>query len=667
MTVAALTQTRAQIAGDGVTDRVDVTFQFVDQTDLKVIHTDSQGTNTEWTFQESPGSWYFTGGEFAAGTIHFTASDLTIGERLTVLLTSQYDQTLSLDGGEIDPSVLERGMDRAALQIQSIAGEVGRALRVSPSSSGNLPDLEVPDLPDGHTFVRDGDELIPALIDSAAISTAVTAAEFAQAAAVTAQEDAEIARDAATSAASSATTAEANAGSSAGVAVESATAAATSASSAAQSATDAANNATEVLGYGRIPVGAMLPWASPRTPNQFWALITEPGQVYNRVTYPALHDVLAPELPLNIGMSSNTGVSSDPAWDQIPVGAPVEGAGIPSGTTVTSAGYESLLSAYVVGLSQAATAPISEVRVFPHGNGDGSTTSSYPDTAGRVHRALDLSSTVNPSGSRLGDMEEDAMQRLTGMFDQPYSGRTTVDPDRYEGVFTGVNGTYTGANGSAGNNIIVEFDSGNSPGARVSDDETRVKSWVGPYIIKVADGVDNEAMLNAVQVVQDTATALSKALANKAEVAKFGSVAVLQYQLPYGNNGGAAIAGSRQTYPLNTEVYDPNGIISLASYQFMAAVDMEVDFWALFYSTAQTKTYIRNITDGVDVAVSGKAYIRAGSFSTGHVAGRALLEAGKTYELQYEVATTKTSQGLGIGAGSPTGVEVYGQLNARAI
>lgn len=69
----------------------------------------------------------------------------------------------------------------------------------------------------------------------------------------------------------------------------------------------------------------------------------------------------------------------------------------------------------------------------------------------------------------------------------------------------------------------------------------------------------------------------------------------------------------------------------------------------------------------MDVAASGKAYLRAGSYSTGHVAGRALLEAGKTYELQYEVARTHSGSGLGIGAGAPAGIEIFGQLSARAI
>lgn len=193
MTVAALTETRAQITGDGVADRLDLTFQFVDQNDLKVIHTNALGVDTEWIYQQPPGSWYVSGGDYATGTVHFTATDLVAGERLTVVLTSEYDQSLSLDGGEIDPSVLEKGMDRTALQVQAIAGEVNRALRISPSLAGTLPDLEVPDLPDGYGFVRSGNELVPVLIDSEQITFYTAAAQSAQAAAQSSQANAETA------------------------------------------------------------------------------------------------------------------------------------------------------------------------------------------------------------------------------------------------------------------------------------------------------------------------------------------------------------------------------------------------------------------------------------------------------------------------------------------
>ncbi|MFN3247686.1 glycosyl hydrolase family 28-related protein [Roseibium album] len=197
MTVADLTVTRVQQSGDGVTSSVAIPFQFIDENDLLVIHTDALGVDTEWTYQQAPGSWSFTGGDFATGTVNFTAADCATGERLTVVLTSDYGQPQTLAGGEIDPVVIEKSMDRTTLQVQALAGEVDRSLSVSPSQAGDLIDLQVPDLQDGEGFVRQGDKLVPVAIDSALISSltasAVTAASEASASAAAAAASASLA------------------------------------------------------------------------------------------------------------------------------------------------------------------------------------------------------------------------------------------------------------------------------------------------------------------------------------------------------------------------------------------------------------------------------------------------------------------------------------------
>ncbi|MBO6893595.1 MAG: hypothetical protein JJ866_16760 [Roseibium sp.] len=121
MTVAALSEGRAQISGNGTTDRIDLPFQFVDERNLQVVHMDAQGGRTVWEFQQEPGNWWFTGGDFSSGSVHFDASALNAGETLTVLLVSDFDQPYSLAGGEIDPVVMERAMDRTAINMQSVA------------------------------------------------------------------------------------------------------------------------------------------------------------------------------------------------------------------------------------------------------------------------------------------------------------------------------------------------------------------------------------------------------------------------------------------------------------------------------------------------------------------------------------------------------------------
>ncbi|MEQ8782506.1 MAG: hypothetical protein RIE06_22805 [Roseibium album] len=278
MTVAALTETRAQISGDGVTDRVDLPFQFVDQNDLKVIHTDSFGVDTEWNYQQSPGSWYFSGGNYATGTVLFSPADLVAGDRLTVVLTSRYDQPQTLSGGEIDPDVIERSMDRTALQVQAIAGRVSRSLSISPSLAGALPGLEVPDLQDGEGFVRQGDKLVPAPIDSGGIATAVTAAQAAQTVAEAAKTDAEAAESSAQSARSGAETAQSEANQAktdAEAAQSAAEAAAISAGAAATAAvapiaSDLDTAETEIVTLQGQQLGVGQTWTNPGRTAGIW-------------------------------------------------------------------------------------------------------------------------------------------------------------------------------------------------------------------------------------------------------------------------------------------------------------------------------------------------------------------------------------------------------------
>lgn len=499
MTIAALTDGRAQIAGDGTTGRVDLDFQFVDENDLLVIHTDENGNDTEWIYQQAPGSWYFTGGDYSTGTVFFTASDLNTGERLTVTLVSDYAQPFELAGGEIDPEVLERSMDRTALSVQAIAGRVNRSLSVSPSLEGELPDLQVPDLPDGYGFVRRGDRLVPALIDSTAISQAVSDAQDAQGEAAASalaaaghSSDASYAKAAAETAQSVAAAA--------AVAASSHADDAEAAKVAAEIARDGVvADATEVLGSGRIPVGTMVPWFGLEAPNQYWLLVDTVGQVASRSLFPDLLNVLAPEYTVSFSSGDPvvTGVGSS---KHIAPGMPIEGANIPAGTTILSVDGPSQIT-----LSANPTDDGTALRIFPHGAGDGATTFGLPNVAGRVHRALDSTGAVNTdAGNYLGELQEDALQGHWHLL-----GRTG-DPDYYSGEGSVANSAATGG--------LHETDDGTEPRAttQVTDGvngtprtapETRAKAIIAPYVIKVADGVDDESTLHAIQVVQDLAVA----------------------------------------------------------------------------------------------------------------------------------------------------------------
>mgnify|MGYP000628055744 CR=1 FL=1 len=518
MTIAALTESRVQILGDGLTDRVDLPFQFVDQNDLRVIHSDIGGTDTKWIFQQSPGYWYCTGGDYATGTVHFTASDLAAGERLTVVLISNYDQPLTLAGGEIDPAVLERAMDRTALQVQAIAGRVSRSLSIAPSLYGELPDLQVPDLPDGYGFVRQGEKLVPALIESTAISAAVSAAQVAKTAAEAARSEAvgaqaatgtsralaEAAQDAAdtakTQAQEASDKAEKWAEEDEGTQVEAGQYSAKHhALKSAKSASLAALNATEVLGHGRVPVGFMIPWHGLRAPNQYWVLVDSVGQVFSRSLFPALLDVFAPQFTVTYSAASAT-VEGINCPQKLKAGWPVEGENIPPGTTILTVD-----SASQITLSATPNGGGTALRIFPHGNGDGATTASYPSVAGRVVRGLDSMGAVNPdAGNYLGELQADEL----GEHGHALYGGVVETQNAYS-LSSGY-GLYGNPNNHANNSYITYTrDDPVRPEyvERVGGSETRVKAIIAPYIVKVADGVDDPAIISAANVVSDLAAA----------------------------------------------------------------------------------------------------------------------------------------------------------------
>jgi hypothetical protein len=142
--------------------------------------------------------------------------------------------------------------------------------------------------------------------------------------------------------------------------------------------------------------------------------------------------------------------------------------------------------------------------------------------------------------------------------------------------------------------------------------------------------------------------------------------AILQDQKNASNGGGASVAGSFITRDLNTEVYDPWGLVTLASNQFTLAFDCMIDWIMPFFSSEYNYSRVFNVTDGVEVIRGTVGYAEpsslVGSFSNGY----GFLTAGKTYALQYRVTTAKSSNGLGAG-NAALGTSVYTNVLLRRV
>ncbi|MGD9879043.1 MAG: hypothetical protein AB7E70_20900 [Hyphomicrobiaceae bacterium] len=143
--------------------------------------------------------------------------------------------------------------------------------------------------------------------------------------------------------------------------------------------------------------------------------------------------------------------------------------------------------------------------------------------------------------------------------------------------------------------------------------------------------------------------------------------AVLEDQKSDGTNGGTATSGSWQTAALNTEVADPDGIVSISSNQFtLAAGDYMIRAWKMFRNTADVRLRIQNITDTA-TALLGSSQSVPATNTPAVVAGHVSIAGSKAFELQYQVRASASTTGLGGHDNMTLGVEVYAQVEIEKL
>ena len=205
---------------------------------------------------------------------------------------------------------------------------------------------------------------------------------------------------------------------------------------------------------------------------------------------------------------------------------------------------------------------------------------------------------------------------------------------------------------TSGNGTIL-----NSPAANPSSDITlKLPSTTGSagQVLKVASA--NHSSTNA---ELEFAAAAASGL--------FTSYALLQNQHSATSaNLGAFTSGDWRTRDINTEVADPDSIVTLASNQFtLQAGSYLIRFSQTGYAVNRLAVRLRNITDGSTAGFGEAAYYNAGQgnmWSTSGIA-RVVISGAKVFEVQGQVETTKSSNGFGFtmitGACTNTSVEIY--------
>jgi len=142
----------------------------------------------------------------------------------------------------------------------------------------------------------------------------------------------------------------------------------------------------------------------------------------------------------------------------------------------------------------------------------------------------------------------------------------------------------------------------------------------------------------------------------------FTSYAVIADQKASGTSGGASVSGSWQTRDLNTEIFDPDGIVSISSNQFtLGAGNYFIRWSAPAWRTNAHQTRLYDVTGAAEVQVGSTEDSQSGTNSPqtrSFGQARVSIVSNNTYEIQHRFQRSEPN-GLGYGVNNTWGVTQY--------
>ncbi len=146
----------------------------------------------------------------------------------------------------------------------------------------------------------------------------------------------------------------------------------------------------------------------------------------------------------------------------------------------------------------------------------------------------------------------------------------------------------------------------------------------------------------------------------------FSSYALVRDEKAQGTAGGTITANTWTKRVLNTESFDPDGIVSLASDQFtLQAGTYFLKGRGPAYSCEAHKLRIYNATDAAVAIVGDSCYSTDGAGvpdRPAEVVGRVTIASAKAFELQHLSRATQNTDGMGTQTDTAGTVEVYGSV-----
>jgi hypothetical protein len=140
----------------------------------------------------------------------------------------------------------------------------------------------------------------------------------------------------------------------------------------------------------------------------------------------------------------------------------------------------------------------------------------------------------------------------------------------------------------------------------------------------------------------------------------FSSYAIIADQKSSNTTGGTFTSGAWRTRDLQTEIADPDGIVSISSEQFTLAAGTYLIKWgapAYLCSSHQTRLY--NVTDAASVGVGQSSYSNAtyNGYSTSYGSARTVITGSKAFTIEHRCETTSATYGFGVALNA--GLEQY--------
>jgi len=181
----------------------------------------------------------------------------------------------------------------------------------------------------------------------------------------------------------------------------------------------------------------------------------------------------------------------------------------------------------------------------------------------------------------------------------------------------------------------------------------------------VADGtiVTSESTLDATKLSGNLPAISGASLTNLPAGGKFASYAIICDQKNYNTAGGSSSTGAFNTRDLNTELADPDSIVSISSNQFtLQAGSYLIKASCPAHKGQIHKNIIWNVTDSSIAVVGTSSYAygaNGGSTTRCFASGRTTISGAKVFEIRHRVGNAVSGDGLGVASNYDLQPEIY--------